>query len=451
MRFDDTIAAISTPPGEGGVAMVRLSGPQALAISGQVFRRRRRGEATLLPWHVYLGDFLDLEGKIIDECLCTYFAAPKSFTAEDVVEFSLHGGGFLAGRALEVLVNSGARLAGPGEFTRRAFVNGRLSLSQAEAVIDVIRADSDVALRQANDHLRGRLSDFVRRQRESCLEALALIEASVDFPEDDLPRTSASALSSLLTNTGSEISTMLATVRSGRATVEGLRAVLVGRPNAGKSSLLNALIGEERAIVTEIAGTTRDTIEARLNLDGMLITLWDTAGLREGQDLVEKLGVERTERAIEAADLVLLLIDGAGALHSDDEKLLARTEGLRRIVLTTKADLPRRLALQPYDALAVSVVSHEGLTDLRVRLAREARSVIGPENALVITNLRHSEALGVAFGALQSALGALQSGWELELAAIDIREAFAALGSIIGEHVDDSIADAIFSRFCIGK
>lgn len=451
MKLADTIAAISTPPGEGGVAMVRLSGSRALEIAGRVFRPRRATRGQLKPWRVYLGDFVDMAGSPVDECLCTYFRGPRSYTAEDVVEFSLHGGGFLAARALDVLLNQGASLAEPGEFTRRAFLNGRISLTQAEAVMDIIRASSDVALRQANEHLRGRLADFITAQREKCLETLALIEVSIDFTDDETPGDARLHVAGQLEQAERVLREMADTVREGRVASEGLRVVLAGRPNAGKSSLLNALAGEDRAIVTDIAGTTRDTIEARINLDGILLTLWDTAGLREGADLVEKLGVERAEKAMEAADIVLVLIDGAGDLHPDDRRLLARTSSDNRIVLATKADLPRQVALAPYDALPVSVVNHQGLTELRVRLAKEARRLAGPENTLVITNLRHHQALLRSVDHLQAARRSLAEGWELEMAAIDVRAAVDALGAITGDTIGEELADNIFGRFCIGK
>ncbi|HSL93711.1 MAG TPA: tRNA uridine-5-carboxymethylaminomethyl(34) synthesis GTPase MnmE [Bacillota bacterium] len=451
MRFDDTIAAISTPPGEGGVAMVRLSGRSAASIAERVFKFRKSRGLPFTPWRVYLGDFVDMSGTPIDECLCTFFRGPRSYTAEDVVEFSLHGGGFLAAKALDVLLNQGARLAEPGEFTRRAFVNGRIKLTEAEAVMDVIRASSDVALRQANEHLRGRLADFVTLQRESCLWLLALIEVSIDFPEDDIPSATKAQVADGLAQTFRELCSMADTVQAGRVTSEGLRVVLAGRPNAGKSSLLNALAGEDRAIVTDVAGTTRDTIEVRINLDGLLLTLWDTAGLREGSDLVEKLGVERAEKALEAADIVLVLIDGAGELHPDDRKLLKRTSAGNRIVLATKADLPRQVALAPFDALPVSVVNHEGLTELRIRLAREARRLAGPENALVITNMRHHQALLRSMAHLEAAQQSLAGGWELEIVAIDVRRAVDALGTITGDAIGEELADNIFGRFCIGK
>jgi tRNA modification GTPase len=431
--------------------MVRLSGTNAYAIARRVFKARRSKGKSLVPWRVYLGDFMDMAGAPVDECLCTYFRGPRSYTAEDVVEFSLHGGGFLAAKALDVLVNQGARLAEPGEFTRRAFVNGRIGLTEAEAVMDVIRASSDVALRQANEQLRGRLAEFVTLQRNRCLELLALVEVSIDFPEEDTSSVARGHVAERLARVSGTLRSMADTVQAGRVTSDGLRVVLVGRPNAGKSSLLNALAGEDRAIVTDIAGTTRDTIEARINLDGILLTLWDTAGLREGKDLVEKLGVQRAERALEAADIVLVLIDGAGELHPDDRKLLARTSADNRIVLATKADLPRQVALAPYDALPVSVVNHEGLTELRIRLAREARRLAGPENSLVITNMRHHQALLSSIAHLEAASQTLSQGWELEIVAIDVRRAVDALGAITGDAIGEELADNIFGRFCIGK
>ena len=341
MWSQEVIAAISTPPGEGGIAIVRLSGDEAWDVARRVFRSRKLGFVPR-PWRVSLGDILDSKGERIDECLCTYFKGPKSFTGEDVVEFNVHGGSFVAGRVLESLLEQGARLASPGEFTKRAFLNGRLDLSQAEAVIDIIRSNSDVALRNAGHHLQGQLSREIGDVRGMLLSIMAQIEVSIDFPEHDIPTVTHGQITQTLETAAGTLAILIDTTRAGRVAREGLKVVLVGRPNAGKSSLLNRLAGRERAIVAEVAGTTRDTVEVDLNIEGVLISLVDTAGLRESVDLVESLGIARTQAAIEQADVLLVLLDGTVEPSREDEELLESTAHRRRIVLVTKEDLPQR-------------------------------------------------------------------------------------------------------------
>lgn len=449
----DTIAAVSTPPGEGGIAVVRVSGTHAREVALKAFRRKRNSFGFRpVPWRVYYGTIVDDRDETIDECLFTYFRGPHSFTGEDLVEFGIHGGSFVAGRVLERLLGCGARLAEPGEFTRRAFLNGRLNLSQAEAVIDVIRASSDIALRNAHRHLEGALGKEVSEARRILLGVLARIEAQLDFPDQDIPDITQSEVSEGIGRAATVLERLTSTIRFGRVAREGMRVVLVGRPNVGKSSLLNALAGYERAIVTEIAGTTRDTVDVQVNLSGVLVTLIDTAGLRDSMDPVERLGIKRTEQAMTQADLILVVLDGSEELRTDDKELLTHTADKERLVLLTKADLPQKAAVpEGIMPLRVSVMSGEGLVDLRLRLTEIARKAVGLENSLLITNIRHTRALVEAVEQLSSASETLNSGWDLEMVAVDVRRAYERLGEITGETIPPDIANAIFAEFCIGK
>lgn len=450
MWAQDTIAAISTPPGEGGIAVVRISGTKSLLIAEGVVRLRNRSLVRLRPWRAYLGWVLSEDGGIIDECLCTYFRGPKSFTGEDVVELSVHGGSFVAGRVLERLLAAGARLAGPGEFTKRAFLNGRLDLVQAEAVIDIIRSTSDVALRHAEQQLHGRLSTAIDDVRGRLLTSLAQIEASIDFPEHDIPHITSAAILAVAEEVEGILLRLVDTVRAGRVARDGLRVVLAGRPNVGKSSLLNYLAGQERAIVTEVAGTTRDTVEVDLNLSGVRVCLVDTAGIRESADQIEKMGIARAEAAIEQADVVLVLLDGTSPLQIEDSQLLQRVQGKRHIRVVTKADQP--ITLEPMDdVFVVSSLSGVGITELIERLILIAKETIGPENSLLVTNLRHAKALGDALTHVRAAKASLHGGWQLELVAVDIRQAYEQLGVIGGQTVGVDVTEAIFAQFCIGK
>ena len=447
----DVIAAISTPRGEGGIAIVRLSGQGCLKIARSVFRRAR-GHFRVSPWRVYLGEVIGQGGEPLDECLFTYFRGPRSFTGEDVVELSIHGGSFVAGRVLEVLLCSGARLAEPGEFTKRAFLNGRLALAQAEAVIDIIRAQSDVGLRNAGRQLRGMLSEEIKGMRSRLLEVAAHLEAQLDFPEHDIPSVTREAVADRLGQVEEALSKLIATVRAGRVAREGLRVVLVGRPNVGKSSLLNSLAGQERAIVAAQPGTTRDTVEVPVSLSGVLVTLVDTAGLRESADFVEKLGMERTLQAVDTADVVLVLLDSGAQLEAGDLELLDLTRGRERIVLLTKADLAATAVLPAgVEALAVSTKTGCGLAQLIEQVAGLASQAVGGEGSLLVTNLRHSRVLVEAKSLVAAALGTVNLGWDLELVATDVGLAYERLGEITGETISLDIADAIFAEFCIGK
>ncbi|MBT9155122.1 MAG: tRNA modification GTPase MnmE [Firmicutes bacterium] len=447
----EVIAAISTARGEGGIAIVRLSGQGALRVAKQVFRRSRQ-PFRVKPWSVYLGEVVGQDGEPLDECLFTYFRGPRSFTGEDVIELSVHGGAFVAGRVLEVLLAKGARLAEPGEFTKRAFLNGRLSLAQAEAVIDIIRAESDVGLKNAGRQLRGMLSDEVKDMRSHLLVVLAHLEAQLDFPEHDIPSVTREAVERKLTQVGDMLRGLVATVHAGRVAREGLRVVLAGRPNVGKSSLLNSLAGQERAIVAAQPGTTRDTVEILVNLNGVLVTLVDTAGLRESEDVVEKLGMERTLQALATADVVLVLLDSSEPLQEQDYELLDLTRERERIVILTKADLDAVMHLPTgVKCLLVSARTKRGLGELIRQIAEIASRAVGGEGSLLVTNLRHSRVLVETQSRVSAALATVMDGWELELVATDVRLAYERLGEVTGETISLDICDAIFAEFCIGK
>ncbi|MBS3873629.1 MAG: tRNA uridine-5-carboxymethylaminomethyl(34) synthesis GTPase MnmE [Firmicutes bacterium] len=448
--YQDVIAAIATPPGEGGIAVVRLSGELALAVAKKCFRRRR-GRFSPKPWRVYYGEVCALGGERIDECLLTYFRAPHSYTGEDVVEFGVHGGSFVAGRVLERLLECGAALAAPGEFTKRAFLNGRIDLAQAEAVIDVIRASSDLALRNANLHLQGSLRREILEIRQRLLGALALVEAHLDFPDLDAPLLTHSEVEAELALAAENLDSLVATARGGRVVREGFRVALIGRPNVGKSSLFNYLAGQERAIVTSIAGTTRDVLEVTINHEGLLLKLFDTAGLRAEGDFLERLGMERTEQTMEQADFVLLLIDASEELHAEDLSLLERTANFKRHIVLTKSDLPPRVVLPGENAwLGVSAHTGVGVHELRELIAAAARVTLGTQ-AQFVTNIRHTSALSKARLATETAMCAAKAGWELEMVVIDVRRALALLGEITGDDVTHGLTDEIFAQFCIGK
>jgi len=449
--YQDVIAAVATAAGEGGIALLRLSGHAALGVATRCFRRRRGGFAPQ-PWRVYYGEVFDASGERIDECLLTYFRAPHSYTGEDVVEFGIHGGSFVASRVLRRLLECGARLAAPGEFTKRAFLSGRIDLSQAEAVIDVIRAGSDLALRNANSHLQGTLRRDIVDIRQHLLGALALVEAHLDFPDLDAPELTHSAVKAKIRGALTRLEGLVASVRGGEVVREGLRVALVGRPNVGKSSLFNYLAGQDRAIVTEIAGTTRDVLEVGVNYEGMLLRFFDTAGLREQGDFIERIGMERTEQAMGEADIVLLLIDGSAELHSEDLALLERTECFRRLIVLTKADLPPR-ALLPGELqrLAVSALTGSGVSELKELISQAARATMGAEHTQFVTNIRHARAVMEAKCATDNAMQVASEGWELELVTIDVRRALTYLGEITGDDISHGLTDEIFSQFCIGK
>lgn len=453
--LDDTIAAISTPIGGGGIGIVRLSGPEALAIGRRIFAPARRGKgAWPEPYRLYYGHVrAPGTGRVVDEALLSYMQAPHSFTRQDVVEINAHGGAVALREILALCLSAGARPAREGEFTLRAFVNGRIDLAQAEAVLDIVRAKTEASLRVAVDQLGGRLSQAVRAARQGLLSVLAYLQASVDFAEDDIPYQD---IAPDLRQAESLLQALLREAEQGIIYRQGVRAAIVGRPNVGKSSLLNALLRSERAIVTPIPGTTRDTLEETLDLQGIPLVLVDTAGLTASDDLVEQLGVERSRRAIAQADLVLLVVDGTAPPQNGDREVAALTEGRPTVVIVNKCDLPcvwdGQALLSEAPHIAVSALTGEGLPALEALLAEMilAGQVTIAEGA-VASSPRHRDLLQRALGCVREAQRALASGVPSDLLSIDVSEAVAALGEITGETASDELLETIFGQFCIGK
>lgn len=458
MHGEDTIAAIATGMGDAGIGIVRVSGPGAVGVGDKVFRPRRGGKLAGRRSHtITYGLVVDGPGRTVDEALALLMKGPHSFTGEDVVELHCHGGQVAVRKVLEAVLGAGARLAEPGEFTRRAFLNGRMDLSQAEAVIDVIRAKTDRALEAAVDQLRGGLRDQVQQLRDKLLEAAAHLEADIDFPELALEVQTFDVVLDTCTSVAARIRGLLAGAKQGKLLREGFRVVLAGRPNVGKSSLLNRLVRENRAIVTEVPGTTRDVIEEWINLRGMPVVVADTAGIRETSDLVERLGVDRSRAMLERADLILLVVEANEGLTAEDSRLAdLLPDGPERLLVVNKVDLRPDLDLATFGdhaklsrVLGISAETGAGVEELE-RFVAEAAGLSDREESLV-ANARQEEALRRALGHLESAVETRQNGFGSDLVSIDVRGAWLSLGEVIGESAGDDLLDQIFSRFCIGK
>jgi len=471
--LEDTICAIATPAGEGGIGIVRLSGPQALVVASQVVRLRSGAPLSSVPSHtLHLADLViptsdkREEARVVhkrppvsgllDEALVVYMKAPRSFTAEDVVEIQSHGGALVLEMVCKVCIESGARMAEPGEFTKRAFLNGRLDLSQAEAVLDTIRAKSSAGLNVAQRQLRGDLAREVEQARTALLTVLAHVEAGIDFVDEDISFLQRDELVRIVREACAVVQKLEATAQDGRILREGARVVIIGRANVGKSSLLNRFLREERAIVTAIPGTTRDVIEESIDLDGVRIRLVDTAGVRETEDIVEQEGIKRTRAAQDEADLLLVVVDGSVPLTSDDRELLSAVRDRKHVVLLNKADLADMAETDAALAghLLYVISAKTGLGVEMVKSALRAQLVSGGVEAtegVMVTNVRHRDALRRAGESLGQALESVQCGMAGELVSIDVRAAADALGEITGAITTDEILGRIFSEFCIGK
>ena len=468
MRNHDTIAAVATPPGEGGVAIIRVSGPNALAIAARVFRPKGgRAAKETLPNMARYGLFCDVGGEAVDDGLCVTFHAPRSYTGEDTAELSCHGGRATTARVLQLALDAGARLAEPGEFTRRAFLNGRMDLAQAEAVADLIRAQTETSLRQARRQLEGQLSRTIVALKDELIGILASIEVTIDFSEE-VGELDYTILESRLQAVYAGVIRLLATAERGRILREGLRVALVGRPNVGKSSLFNALLRADRAIVTPIPGTTRDCLEETANLRGMPLVLLDMAGLRETEDVVERIGVDRAATAAATADVVLFVLDLTAGVTEAERAIAAQISALlppHSILALNKSDsvspeqiqlvLQQAQELMPFQALvAVSAQTGAGLESLEEALVTEALGGTDPaaltEN-VVVANARHRQALDEAHASLEEALRTVENRLPGDFVAIDVRGALDALGQITGETVTEEIIHRIFHDFCVGK
>lgn len=459
MKEFDTIAAIATSIGEGGISIIRVSGSDVLKIAASIFKGKNdKSIKEIKSYTMRYGYIIDVESKeIIDEVILSYMKGPKSFTAEDTVEINCHGGVIATNRVLNEVIKAGARLAEPGEFTKRAFLNGRIDLSQAEAVIDIIRAKTELSMKSAVAQAEGRISQEIKKLRNKLLEIIAHIEATVDFPEEDLEEITSELTASRLSRVTLEIENLLKSADQGKILKDGLSTVIVGKPNVGKSSLLNTLLMEKRAIVTDVPGTTRDVIEEYMNLDGVPIKIIDTAGIRDTEDLVEKIGVERSKEKIKEADLIILMVDASRELDSEDLEIINFIKDSKYIVLLNKSDLPNKINKADLDILNsqyvidISAFTGEGINNLKSTIKQLFfKGEISTDSAM-ITNIRHKQALLRAKESCKAALETLKDTLAIDLASIDVRNAWFSLGEITGETVEEDIVDKIFSEFCIGK
>lgn len=449
--IQDTIAAIATAPGAGGIGIIRVSGPDAEAILTKVFHPAG-SLSHPLPSHMLTYGSASDGNETIDECMAVMMRAPRSYTREDVCELHVHGGSYVTDRVLTLCLRAGARLAEPGEFTRRAFLNGRIDLTQAEGVMGMIAAGSEAARRAAARQLDGGVCTYIRRLLDRLNEAAAGLAACVDYPEEVSDEEAIHELKPALEEIASELLRSV-NERTARILGGGLQVVLCGRPNAGKSSLLNTLLEEDRAIVTEIPGTTRDVLTGTISLGGSTVVLTDTAGLRDSDDPVERIGVERSHRAMEQADTVLYLLDSASPLSAEDRAQL-QTADPRWIILMTKADLPSviveediRNLLPSCELIRLSCQTGEGIASLRDRLTELART----DESAILSQPRHADAARRAAQHLQDAVATMEAGLPADLCSVDIHAAQLALSEITGDNADEALLDAVFSRFCVGK
>jgi len=448
------IAAIATPVGEGGIAVIRVSGKDAITKVNQAFRGKNLSECDTHT--VHYGAIIEPDGRVVDEVLVTLFHSPKSYTGEETVEISCHGGVLVTQAVLETVLALGVKPAEAGEFTQRAFLNGKLDLDQAEAVADLIHAKSRKAVDAAQQQLEGRLGTHIKQFRRQIIDATAMVELELDFIEEDVEFANKEQLQELLEKVSAEIDKLLETYEAGRLVKDGVKTVLIGKPNAGKSTLLNTLVGTERAIVTDIAGTTRDTIDADWSYDGLLFRLIDTAGLRNTADVIEAEGVKRSQQAFEQADLVVYLKDLS---QSFDEEERGEIAGFQKragetpfILIGTKADIERAGEWRTEFDLKISAVEGKKIDELKKLLKNRAlENKHYDASSLLVTSSRHRDALQKARQHIQSALAALQQGMTGDFLSIDLRAALRELGSVTGEITNEDILDSIFSRFCIGK
>lgn len=458
MFNSDTIAAISTPVGEGAISIVRLSGEKALDIANTVFTNKNLHN---VPSHtIHYGKLNDTDGSIIDEVMVSVMRAPKTFTCEDIVEINTHGGLVAVNRVLELVLSCGARLAEPGEFTKRAFLNGRIDLSQAEAVMDVIQSKTDKAMNVALGQLDGRLSRLIKKLRQELIETIAHVEVNIDYPEyDDVEEMSHQLMDEKTNLVLDEINKLIQVAKQGKILREGIQTAIIGRPNVGKSSLMNTLVQEERAIVTDVPGTTRDIIEEYVNVRGIPLKLIDTAGIRETKDIVEKIGVERSHQILKQADLVLFMLNHNESLSDDDREIFKLLHDLNYIVIINKMDLQEKIDLEEVQALigqhpmiTTSIKKDEGIDQLETALADMFMDNAVQDSELAhVSNVRHIHLLKESKKALEEARQALEMQMPLDMVQIDVTRTWELLGEIIGDTASDGLIDQLFSQFCLGK
>lgn len=459
MFIDDTIAAIATAPGEGGIGIIRISGADSIAIASSIFKPFYKENLLDYPNRsLVYGNIVDSD-RVIDEVLIARMEGPNSYTAEDVVEINCHGGFISVKKILELVLKKGARLADPGEFTKRAFLNGRIDLSQAEAVIDIINAKTDQSHDIAQTQLEGALSQKVRSLRNMITEVLAQVEVAIDYPEEDIEFITYKELTDKTSQIQKEVVKMYETSDTGKILREGLKTAILGKPNVGKSSLMNWILGENRAIVTEIAGTTRDVIEEFVNIKGIPLKIVDTAGIRETDDIVEKIGVEKSRDHMKSSDLVLVVLDSSRELEEDDLEILDAINPKKTLVLINKIDLESRLDMDKVkeyiaeeNIIHISAMENKGLESIHDKIETmvyEGR--VSNKGDVMITNTRHKDAIYKAMNSINDAIKGLEDHMSYDFIGLDLKDAWDSLGFINGDTVTEDLLDTIFKNFCIGK
>lgn len=459
MFIDDTIAAIATAPGEGGIGIIRISGPKSLEVAEEIFFSMSGKKISEYPARTLIFGNIKDGDKKIDEVLVAYMKGPNSYTAEDVIEINCHGGFISVKRILELVLSKDVRLAEAGEFTKRAFLNGRIDLSQAEAVIDVINAKTDKAHEVAENQLDGSLSNRIREFREKVTELLAQVEVAIDYPEEDIEFIAYTTLEEKTRELNKDIKKLYETSESGKIFREGLKTVIVGKPNVGKSSLLNSILGENRAIVTDIPGTTRDVIEEFVNIKGIPLKIVDTAGIRETDDVVEKIGVEKSMASFDTADLIIMVVDSSSELSEEDREILEKVQGKETILLLNKTDLPQvideeevKKYVNEENIIKISALHNEGIEDVHDRIeAMVYKGDIKSSSNIIITNSRHKDALYRAMKSAEDAMRAIEDRMPLDFVEVDLKNIWDYLGYINGDTVSEDLLDNIFHNFCIGK
>ena len=449
MMFD-TIAAIATPRGSGGVAVIRVSGEKACEICSKIFIGKKK-VCDFTPYLMEYGSIVDLSGNLIDKVLCVYMKKPASYTGEDTVEIHCHGGYFVSEKILETVISAGARLALPGEFTKTAFLNGKMDLSQAEAVIDLINSKTNEELSEAVNRVDGVLSKKINDVRELILDIVSQVLVIADYPEEDIDYTKKNEFLSLITDVSEKIKYLIKSADKGTFLKEGISCALIGRPNTGKSSILNVLSGESRAIVTDLPGTTRDVLEYAVNIDGFTVRLCDTAGIRDAEGIVEEIGINKSKEYIEKADVCVMVLDSSN-ISGEDMEILESARGKRLLIAVNKTDLCKNEFIYNAPVVYVSAKENTGFRELKNEIIK---LVIGDDifsdEKVLITNLRQKEALMRALENINGAIGTLNNDFPVDMIAPDLENAAYCLGEIVGMTVTDEIIDRIFSKFCLGK
>ena len=460
MMNNDTIAAIATFPGNAGINIIRISGDNALNIAEKIFVTKSKNKdksINLKPRYLHYGYIVDKDNKIIDEVLISYMSEPKTYTKEDIIEINCHGGIISAKKILEIVLLNGCRLAERGEFTKRAFLNGRIDLTQAEAVIDIINSKTDSSHEISMNHLEGRLSKEINIIISKIMDLLANIEVNIDFPEYDEDEITIANVKDLSETIVEKLERLIKTADTGKIFKEGIKTVILGKPNVGKSSLMNFLLNENRAIVTEIPGTTRDTIEEYVNIKGVPLRIIDTAGIRDTEDKVEKIGVEKALEKVNEADLIMMLFDSSKELEAEDEKILDYIKNKKVIYIRNKTDLENKLILSKYENIEneiinISVLKNKGLDEIIEKISQMFfEGTINIGNELIINNVRHKNLLISAKNSLNEVLKSINNGMTIDFIEIDLKESMEQLGLIVGKSVSDDLVDKIFNEFCIGK